>query len=238
MLHIEQLHAGYGDVQILWDVTLDVKQGEIIALVGANGAGKTTLLNAISGLVTRYRGKIIFDGKDLTNLAPYEVARLGIAHVPEGRRLFPGMTVRENLEVGAISKEARNKIRSSLEDVYNLFPILKEREKQEAGTLSGGQQQMLAIARALMSQPKLLLIDEASLGLAPKVVGEIYETLLNIRQSGLTMLIVEQNVALALDVCQRAYVLENGKIAVSGPCQQLQNDSKVQEAYLGVADKI
>ncbi|MDY0322557.1 MAG: ABC transporter ATP-binding protein [Candidatus Carbobacillus sp.] len=238
MLHIEQLHAGYGDVQILWDVTLDVKQGELIALVGANGAGKTTLLNAISGLVTRYRGKIIFDGKDLTNLAPYEVARLGIAHVPEGRRLFLGMTVRENLEVGAISKEARNKIRSSLEDVYNLFPILKEREKQEAGTLSGGQQQMLAIARALMSQPKLLLIDEASLGLAPKVVGEIYETLLNIRQSGLTMLIVEQNVALALDVCQRAYVLENGKIAVSGPCQQLQNDSKVQEAYLGVADKI
>ncbi|MBE3594347.1 MAG: ABC transporter ATP-binding protein [Candidatus Carbobacillus altaicus] len=238
MLHIEQLNAGYGDVQILWDVTLDVRPGELIALVGANGAGKTTLLNAISALVTRYRGKILFDGKDLTRLAPYEVARLGIAHVPEGRRLFPGMTVRENLEVGAMSKEARSKLKTSLEEVYSLFPILKERERQEAGTLSGGQQQMLAIARALMSRPKLLMIDEASLGLAPKVVGEIYDTLLDIRKAGLTMLIVEQNVALALDVCQRAYVLENGRVAVSGECKKLQNDPKVQEAYLGIIEGI
>ncbi|MBE3563122.1 ABC transporter ATP-binding protein [Hydrogenibacillus sp. N12] len=233
LLEIAGLSAGYGDVTVLWDVDLEVKSGEIVALVGANGAGKTTLLNAVSGLVRRFRGTIRFSGQDLGRLSPDAIARLGIAHVPEGRRLFPGMTVRENLDVGAMTREARAHLAESLERVYALFPILKERSAQEAGTLSGGQQQMLAIARALMSRPKLLMIDEASLGLAPKVVDDIYAALEAIRKEGLTMLIVEQNVALALDVCHRAYVLENGRIALSGDCRSLKGDPRVQAAYLG-----
>ena len=233
MLFLEGISAAYGPIRAVRDVTLRVPEGKIVALIGANGAGKTTTMRTIAGLLRPVAGRILFRGERIDGLKPYRIARLGISLVPEGRQILARMTVRENLEMGAFFRRDRAEVEADFERVYALFPVLKERERQLGGTLSGGQQQMLAIARALMSRPKLLIIDEASLGLAPKVVDDIYAALEAIRKEGLTMLIVEQNVALALDVCHRAYVLENGRIALSGDCRSLKGDPRVQAAYLG-----
>lgn len=234
MLKVTNMSATYGDVQVLWNVSFEVNQGELVALVGANGAGKTTILNTISGLVRRTEGKIEFLGQSLDRIPPHRVAELGIAHVPEGRRLFPEMTVRENLEMGSLAPAAKAKRQETLEWVFQLFPILKERQRQEAGTLSGGQQQMLAIGRGLMARPKLLMLDEPSLGLAPVLVDHIFEVIKEVNKEGLTVLLVEQNVMHALNLCSRAYVLENGRIVLHGSGKELLNNQHVKEAYLGL----
>jgi len=234
MLKVTNMSATYGDVQVLWNVSFEVNQGELVALVGANGAGKTTILNTISGLVRRTEGKIEFLGQSLDRIPPHRVAELGIAHVPEGRRLFPEMTVRENLEMGSLAPAAKAKRQETLEWVFQLFPILKERQRQEAGTLSGGQQQMLAIGRGLMARPKLLMLDEPSLGLAPVLVDHIFEVIQEVNKEGLTVLLVEQNVMHALNLCSRAYVLENGRIVLHGSGKELLNKQHVKEAYLGL----
>lgn len=234
MLKVTNMSATYGDVQVLWNVSFEMNQGELVALVGANGAGKTTILNTISGLVRRTEGKIEFLGQSLDRIPPHRVAELGIAHVPEGRRLFPEMTVRENLEMGSLAPAAKAKRQETLEWVFQLFPILKERQRQEAGTLSGGQQQMLAIGRGLMARPKLLMLDEPSLGLAPVLVDHIFEVIKEVNKEGLTVLLVEQNVMHALNLCSRAYVLENGRIVLHGSGKELLNNQHVKEAYLGL----
>jgi branched-chain amino acid transport system ATP-binding protein len=220
-------------VKVLWDVTLAVRQGEIATLVGANGAGKSTTLKTISGVVSTISGEIVFDGKRIDPLASHEIAALGIAHVPEGRRLFPLMTVRENLELGTATPVSRKNRKNSLEHVYTLFPRLKERERQHAGTLSGGEQQMVAIARGLMAQPRLLMLDEPSLGLAPIVVREMFEIIRRVNQEGITVLLVEQNVHQSLKIANQAFVLENGRIVLKGSGDELLTDQRVREAYLG-----
>jgi branched-chain amino acid transport system ATP-binding protein len=235
MLKIRNLFAYYGAVTALFGVTCHVRQGEIVALIGANGAGKTTLLNAICGLVHR-EGEISFQGRSLMGVAPENLASLGIAQVPEGRQLFAPMTVAENLELGAycrFRRDSRKEIRDDLEKVFLLFPKLQERLEQKAGTLSGGEQQMLAIARALMARPQLLLLDEPSLGLAPLVVETILATLSRLREEGMTILLVEQNARAALKIADRAYVLETGRIILSGDAQDLLADRQVTRAYLG-----
>ncbi len=235
MLKIRNLYAYYGSVTALSGVTCHVKEGESVALIGANGAGKTTLLNAICGLV-RLKGEVAFDGRSLTGLAPEEIVALRISQVPEGRQLFAPMTVLENLELGAycrFRRETRAAINEDLERVYRLFPRLKERVGQRADTLSGGEQQMLAIGRALMARPRLLLLDEPSLGLAPLVLEDILATLNRLRVEGLTILLVEQNARAALKVADRAYVLETGRIILSGTAQDLLRDRQVTRAYLG-----
>ena len=234
LLALQDVTARYGDLQVLWGVTFSVREAEIATLVGANGAGKSTTLKAISGVVRASGGQITFAGERIERFAPHEIAARGIAHVPEGRRLFPLMSVKENLELGAITGEARRLRAESFERVFALFPKLKEREGQMAGTLSGGEQQMVAIARGLMARPRLLILDEPSLGLAPIVVREMFETIQTINREGITVLLVEQNVHQSLKLANRAYVLENGKVVLEGAGSELLNDQRVREAYLGV----
>ena len=235
MLKIRNLYAYYGSVTALSGVTCHVRAGEIVSLIGSNGAGKTTLLNAVCGLVRR-EGEVVFDGRPITGLAPEAIVARGISQAPEGRQLFAPMTVAENLELGAYlrhRKSAREEIRQDLERIFDLFPRLKDRLGQKAGTLSGGEQQMLAIGRALMARPRLLLMDEPSLGLAPKVVEDILATLGRLRAEGVTILLVEQNARAALKVADRGYVLETGRIILSGAAAELLQDRQVTRAYLG-----
>ncbi len=235
MLKIRNLYAYYGSVTALSGVTLHVRAGEIVSLIGSNGAGKTTLLNAVCGLVRR-EGEVVFAGKPIMGMTPEAIVGLGISQVPEGRQLFAPMTVAENLELGAYLRHRRGgkeEIRRDLEHVYDLFPRLKDRLEQKAGTMSGGEQQMLAIGRALMARPKLLLMDEPSLGLAPKVVEDILATLDRLRSEGMTILLVEQNARAALKTADRGYVLETGRIILSGAAGDLLQDRQVTRAYLG-----
>jgi branched-chain amino acid transport system ATP-binding protein len=235
MLELSEVAVAYGGVPALGGVSLSVGEGECVAILGANGAGKSTLLRAISGLVPS-RGGRTFAGHDLTALRPHEIAALGIAHVPEGRRVFPELDVGENLLVGAHRRAARGRRREALERVFALFPVLRERSRQPAATLSGGEQQMLAVARALMLWPRLLMLDEPSLGLAPIVVLRLFEQLAQIRRQGTTVLLVEQNVHRALQLAERAYVIESGALTMAGSSDELIHDSRVQEAYLGVSE--
>jgi branched-chain amino acid transport system ATP-binding protein len=235
MLQIRNLYAYYGKIEALSGVSCHVKPGEIVALIGANGAGKTTLLNSLSGLV-RFKGKIIFAGEPIDQLAAEAVVARGISQVPEGRQIFAPLTVAENLELGAYLRHRqrrRQDVASDLDKIYELFPRLRERRQQTAGTLSGGEQQMLAIGRALMAQPRLLLLDEPSLGLAPVIVELIMETIVNLRQKGVTILMVEQNARTALSIADRGYVLETGRIILNGPAAELLHDRQVTRAYLG-----
>ena len=234
LLRVESLEAGYGDVQVLWDVSLAVPRGEIACLVGSNGAGKTTLMRAISGLIPARRGAIRFDGTPITNATPERVLAAGIAHVPEGRRLFSAMSVRDNLLMGAyLRADGAAAIAADLERMLTLFPILRQRHRQDAGTLSGGEQQMCAIARGLMSRPRLLLIDELSLGLAPAVVDALCDTLRALNREGLTILLVEQDVATALELAARGFVMDTGRITRAAPANTLRDDPAIREAYLG-----
>lgn len=233
LLSISHLSAAYGPVQALRDVTLEVMPGEIVSIIGSNGAGKTTLLMSLFGQPAATHGNIVFNGLDITHRATHQVARLGIALVPEGRRIFPRMTVEENLMMGATAREDEVNFEAEYKQIFELFPILLERRYQRAGTLSGGQQQMLAIGRGLMARPKLLLLDEPSLGLAPKIVQQIFATLRQICGMGVTILLVEQNANHALRLSQRGYVLVNGQIQLSGTGQELLTNPEVREAYLG-----
>jgi branched-chain amino acid transport system ATP-binding protein len=233
MLKVNNLYVNYGKVQVLNDITLEVKKGEIVTLIGSNGAGKSTFLKTISGLVRPYRGSIIFKGEDITELPPDLIVKKGIAHVPEGRRIFTNMTVNENLLIGAYHRKDKENLEKDYEEIFSLFPILGERLHQMAGTLSGGEQQMLALSRALLSNPKLIILDEPSLGLAPVVVDKVFDVIEKIRGMGITVLLVEQNAHLALELSDRAYVLETGEIKLSGLSKDLIQDSRIVEAYLG-----
>jgi branched-chain amino acid transport system ATP-binding protein len=232
VLEVDDIHVFYGSIEALKGISLTVNEGEIVTLIGSNGAGKSTTLRAISGLNAPKTGTIKFRGREIHELLGYQVAELGIAQAPEGRRIFSRMTVLENLEMGAFTRNDKQ-IRDDIERVYELFPRLKEREKQKGGTMSGGEQQMLAIGRALMANPKLLLLDEPSLGLAPVIVDKIYEIIREINQRGVTILLVEQNANYALDVSHRGYVLETGTVALTNDSEALRNDEAVQRAYLG-----
>ena len=233
MLEVKSVDVFYGDLQVLWGISLKVEKGEIVALIGPNGAGKSTLCKTIIGLLRPRRGSISFMGKRIDNLATPEIVRLGVSIVPEGRRLFANMTVRENLELGAYASEARKNVKDNLEWVFSIFPILKERQNQLAGSLSGGQQQMLAIARALMSRPKFLILDEPSLGLAPKIVLTVYDVVKKLREEGVTILLVEQYAGQALRSSDKAYILEQGRVVGWGPSDNLLKDERVRKAYLG-----
>jgi len=234
MLELKSVHAGYGSFQALFDVSLEVHPAEAVGVIGPNGAGKTTLMRAISGLIRPTSGSIVMEDADLVSTPAHRIVELGVAHVPENRRLFPRMTVEDNLRMGGFMPAARPKFGQRLAFVYELFPRLRDRKSQLAGTLSGGEQQMCAIGRALMSEPRLLLLDEPSAGLAPIVVQQLFELLKRIRAGGLTVLIVEQNVQQVLRVVDRAYVLEAGKIRVGGTSAELLESAAIREAYLGV----
>lgn len=235
MLEVKGVSAAYGRALALKDVSLHVDEGEIVSLIGANGAGKTSTLRVITGMLRPRSGDVIFRGKSIVGMEPYEIASLDIIHVPEGRGLFPGMTVRENLEMGAFLRDRREEIERDLEFVYSLFPVLREREKQLAGTLSGGEQQMLAIGKGLMGDPKLLLLDEPSVGLAPLLVERIFEAIEQInREKGVTILIAEQNAYMALSISHRAYVIENGVTVMAGSGRDLLGNEYVRKAYLGI----
>ena len=233
LLEVKDLSVAYGDVRALWDVSLEVKEGEIVALVGSNGAGKTTLLKTISGLIHPLKGQIVFAQEDLGKQNPKHRVDRGIVMVPEGRRLFQTLTVRENLRMGAYLPKARASFDASLERVYDLFPILKERANGKAGLLSGGEQQMLAIGRAVMAGPRLVMIDEASLGLSPILTRNIFDLIVALNEQGTTVLLVEQNVNMALKVCHRAYVMKTGRIVMSGTGQELATNDEVRKAYIG-----
>ncbi|MDX2256023.1 MAG: ABC transporter ATP-binding protein [Pseudanabaenaceae cyanobacterium bins.39] len=233
MLEISDLSVNYGAIQALQNINLVVQEGEIVTLIGANGAGKTTTLRTISRLVAARSGQIIYNGKNITNLRPDQVVQAGIAHSPEGRRVLARQSVLENLELGAFLRSDRWGIKADIEKQFQIFPRLGERRHQLAGTLSGGEQQMLAIARAVMSRPKLLLLDEPSLGLAPQIVREIFKTIVELNQSGVTILLVEQNATLALQNARRGYILESGSITIEGQASDLLNDPRVRQAYLG-----
>ncbi len=236
MLRVQSIHTYYKKIRALSNVSLSVRENEIVALIGANGAGKSTLLNTISGVIPISRGTVLFDGTRLNGLRPEEIVALGISQVPEGRQIFQPLTVKENLELGAYlryRKKRRKEIIRDFDRIYELFPILAERKDQTSGTLSGGEQQMLAIARALMARPRLLLLDEPSMGLAPKVVSIIMKTIENLRQGGLTILLVEQNAQAALKVADRGYVLETGRIMLEGDAVDLLVDNDVRRSYLG-----
>ncbi len=233
MLEVHNLHACYDEMTALWGVDLKIQTGELVAVIGPNGAGKSTLINAISGMVTTPEGRIRWGNQDLQRTGAEARVRAGIVQCPEGRKLFPEMTVEENLLMGAYTRKERSTVKSSLEEIYEQFPILKERRLQIASTMSGGQQQMVAIGRALMAQPKLLMLDEPSLGLAPIVVNEVFELLQRIHKAGLTILLVEQNVHQTLEIADRAYVLENGKIALEGTGQEVLHNPHMKAAYLG-----
>jgi branched-chain amino acid transport system ATP-binding protein len=234
MLQVENLHVSYGAIKALHGVSLKVPQGGIVTLIGANGAGKSTTLRALSGLVKPASGSIRYDGREISKLPPEKIVAAGLCHVPEGRMVFSNLTVHENLKMGAYLQRDRKWIAEQTDYVFSLFPRLKERESQSAGTLSGGEQQMLAIGRALLSKPKFLMLDEPSLGIAPLLVKTIFERIVEInREQGLTILLVEQNANLALDISSYAYVLETGKILIEGPSAQVKADPQVQAAYLG-----
>ncbi len=234
MLTVRELDAGYGSLQALWGISLDVKPGEIVAVIGANGAGKTTLLRSITGLLSPTRGEVLFEDEVISRLPPNRIVGRGIALVPEGRKIFPYMTVRENLEMGAYLPQARVNFAAHIDEVTGLFPRLRERASQLAGTLSGGEQQLLAIGRALMSRPRVLLLDEPSLGLAPLLVREIFRIVQAINHQGATILLVEQNVRHSLEIAQRAYVLETGRLVLSGGGRELLGNPHVRKAYLGL----
>lgn len=234
MLEVDGIDIFRGEAQILWDVTLKVERGEIVTVLGANGAGKTTLMESILGLHPVRKGRILFLGREITGLPSFEIVGTGISSVPEGRRIFKDMTVYENLEMGAYPAKARPAIQKTLQWVYELFPPLQQRKGQIAGTLSGGEQQMLAIGRALMSKPILLLLDELSLGLSPKITKEIYGTLHKLHSEGVTMVLIEQNATLALRHSHRGYVLETGRIALQGTAQELVGNEHIRKAYLGM----
>jgi len=234
VLEVTDLHVAYGDVQALWGVSFRVGAGAIVTLLGSNGAGKTTTLRTVSGILRPRAGSIRLEGTELTRLPPHGIVALGVGHIPEGRRLWPGMTVLENLELGAYPAGARARRAESLEWVFHLFPRLSERRRQLAGTLSGGEQQMLAIGRALMVRPRLLMLDEPSLGLAPLLVAELFRTLQSINREGVTILLVEQNVHQALAIAHEAYVLETGRVVAAGPARELLHDPNIKGAYLGL----
>jgi len=233
MLEVRDLEVFYGSIQALHGISFKVNEGEIVTLIGANGAGKSTTLRTISGLVRPRSGKVVFRGKDITQVPAHTIVRMGIAQVPEGRRIFSNLTVLENLLMGAYTRSNRQEIEESLERVFKSFPRLKERIKQLAGTLSGGEQQMLAMGRSLMSRPSLLLLDEPSMGLSPILVEEIFEIIKNINREGTTVLLVEQNAFMALQIAHRAYVLETGRIVLEGPAKEIRDNPKVRTAYLG-----
>jgi branched-chain amino acid transport system ATP-binding protein len=233
LLEVGDIHTHYGNIEALKGVSLEVEEGEIVTLIGSNGAGKSTTLRSISGLSPPSQGSIKFEGRELAEAAPQDIVQMGISQAPEGRHVFPRMSVRENLELGAFLRRDRAKIDEDMERVYGLFPRLQERERQKGGTMSGGEQQMLAIGRALMAEPKLLLLDEPSMGLAPILVERIYETIEEINKQGTTILLVEQNANYALDVSGRGYVLETGTIAVADKSANLRENPEVQKAYLG-----
>lgn len=233
MLKIENLNIKYGAIHAVKGIDLEVNEGEIVTLIGANGAGKTSILKALSGLEKPSEGTITYEGKILNKMSAQDIMKLGISHVPEGRRIFADMSVLENLELGAYQRKDKEGIKKDLADVYERFPILKERKNQSAGTLSGGEQQMLAMGRALMSKPKLILLDEPSMGLAPILVREIFHIIQDIKKQGVTVLLVEQNARMALSVADRAYVLETGKIVMSGTGAELAASEDIQKAYLG-----
>jgi len=234
MLIVNNIDVYYGDLHVLWDVSFEVREGEIIVLIGANGAGKSTTIKTISSLLTPAKGTIEFNGVRIDKKEPFEIIQQGVVHVPEGRRLFTEMSVEENLIMGSLYGEAKAKRHETIEHVYKLFPRLKERKKQMTGTLSGGEQQMAAIGRGLMSLPKIMMFDEPSLGLAPILVKEIFEMIKKIKEEGVTILLVEQNVTQTLAMCDRAYVLENGRIVLEGTGTELLADEKVKEAFLGI----
>lgn len=234
MLELKDLNVTYGAIHAIHDVSLTVNDGEIVSLIGANGAGKTTILHTITGLKKAAGGSIVYDGTDLLKTEPSKIITLGMAHVPEGRHIFPDMTVSENLEMGAYIRKDMDGIQQSMKEVFERFPRLKERRRQLAGTLSGGEQQMLAVGRALMSNPKIILMDEPSMGLSPLLVKEIFHIIQEVHKQGITVLLVEQNAKMALSIADRAYVLETGHISMSGDAGELLNDEKVKKAYLGL----
>jgi len=234
LLKVETLEAGYGEVQVLWGVSLAAGRGQLTAIVGANGAGKTTTLRAVAGTIAPWKGRVLFEGEDVTRLSTHEKSARGFALVPEGRQLFSAMTVGENLELGAFSKRASRKYAQRLDEVFSLFPRLAERQRQIAGTLSGGEQQMVAIARGLMSDPDILIIDELSLGLAPVIVYQLFQTLKKLKDAGLTILLVEQNVHLALAVSDYAYVIAEGRLFTEGVPAKLSAMPEIRQAYLGL----
>src|SRR5262245_53872797 len=234
LLKIEGLNAGYGEVRVLWGIDAQVNAGEIVCIVGSNGAGKTTLLRTISGVVRATSGRILFAGEDITQLPADQILARGIAHVPEGRRLFRGLSVRDNLLLGAYLRRDESGIKKDLEFVYELFPILRERQSQDATTLSGGEQQMCATGRGIMSRPKLLMIDELSLGLAPRLVERLSEALIEINRAGMTILLVEQDVMTAFEIAQHAFVIETGRVGLHGTTKALSEDPAIRQAYLGM----
>jgi branched-chain amino acid transport system ATP-binding protein len=234
LLKIDGLHAGYGEVRVLWGIDLEVSAGEIACIVGSNGAGKTTLLRTISGLLPATTGRIAFMGEDISRCAADEILARGIAHVPEGRRLFRGLSVRDNLLLGAYLRRDEKEVRQDLDYVFSIFPILRDRQGQDATTLSGGEQQMCAIARGIMSRPKMLMIDELSLGLAPRLIERLSEALLEINRSGMTILLVEQDVMTAFEIAQHAFVIETGRVGLHGTTKALAENPAIRQAYLGI----
>lgn len=233
MLEIKDLEVYYGMIQAIKGVSFDVNEGEVIALIGANGAGKTTILHTITGLINAQKGSVWFEGKDITKVPAHKIVSMGMAHVPEGRRVFANLTVLQNLKMGAYTRKDKTEIEQTLDSIYKRFPRLMERQNQLAGTLSGGEQQMLAMGRALMSHPKIILMDEPSMGLSPIFVNEIFDIIKSVSASGTTVLLVEQNAKKALSIADRAYVLETGKIVLSGKASDLLNNDSVKKAYLG-----
>lgn len=233
MLEVKDLEVYYGVIQAIKGISFRVEQGEVIALIGANGAGKTTTLHTITGLLSPKKGHVIFEGKEITKVPAHKIVSMGMAHVPEGRRVFSDLSVYENLKMGAYTRKDKNEIEESLKNIYKRFPRLEERKNQMAGTLSGGEQQMLAMGRALMSKPKIILMDEPSMGLSPIMVNEIFDIIRSVSQSGTTVLLVEQNAKKALSIADRAYVLETGNIALEGNAKDLLEDDSIKKAYLG-----
>jgi branched-chain amino acid transport system ATP-binding protein len=234
MLRVDDLHAAYGDIGVLKGITLEIREGEIICLLGANGAGKSTLLKVISGVLHPSRGNMLFQDQEITRYSPHKIVRMGLSHVPEGRQIFSRLTVMQNLLLGGYPRKSKKTEAQELFDfIFNLFPILKERLKQKAGTLSGGEQQMLAISRSLMSRPRLLLLDEPSLGLAPMIVEEIFRVIKDLRSRGIAILLVEQNVMGALNIADRGYIMEIGKMAAHGKAADMRGDDEVRRRYLG-----
>lgn len=234
MLKIKSLSAGYGDIQVLREINFSIKKGETVALLGANASGKTTFINSISGLVRPIKGEIYFEGEKIDNLPAYKIAELGLIQVCEGRNLFPLMTVEENLQLGAYVKRARPNLNKNIKMIYEMLPILYERRKQKAGSLSGGEQQMLAIGRGFMSNPKILMLDEPSLGLAPIIIQKVFETIKKIKEQNTTILLVEQNVVKSLKIADRGYIMENGRITLGGEASKLLADDKIRKAYMGI----
>lgn len=233
ILEVNNINTFYGSLQVLWDISLEIKAGEMVAIIGANGSGKSSLLNTISGMIHPAEGSIFFEGREITALDSFRIVALGISQVPEGRRIFPDMTVYENLKIGSYNRNARSKREQNMQTVFEHFPVLKRRKNQLARTLSGGEQQMVAVGSALMSDPKLMLMDEMSLGLAPMVVNELYKVLKEIQARGITIVFVEQNVRRTLSEAERAYILETGRIVLRGSVEDLREEEKVKKAYFG-----